>query len=166
MSETTPRLSLPLLQAGQAQKEALHNEALIVIDGILAGMVESVGEDHPPAMPAPGQAWIVGPAPTGDWAGQADAVAIWTAGGWRFAPAKEGMAFRLKGSGVRIERGSAIWGDGAAVATVLKIGGVQVVGPRLSGISAPAGGSVVDTEARAALGVILVALRSHGLISS
>jgi hypothetical protein len=166
MSETTPRLSLPLLQAGQAQKEALHNEALTVLDAIVSGTVESVGENVPPSVPLAGQAWIVGTAPSGDWAGQAGAVAIWTAGGWRCVPAREGMVFRHKTSGVRIERGTAAWSDGAITASSLVIDGHQIVGARLSGITEPSGGSTIDTEARTAVDAIIVALRTHGLISS
>ena len=86
MAEVTPRLSLPLLQAGQAQKEALHNEAITMIDAITCGLIETIDDNAPPPSPAPGQAWIVGPSPEGEWARQAHAVAMWTAGGWRFAP--------------------------------------------------------------------------------
>ena len=166
MSDMTPRLSLPLLRAGQAYKETLHNEALTVLDALVAGMVESVGDDVPPPTPVAGQAWIVGATPSGDWIGQAGAVAIWTTGGWRFVPSREGMAFRHRPSGVRIERGVAAWNDGALTATALRIGGNQIVGARLSGITAPSGGGTIDTEARTALDAIIVALRTHGLISS
>lgn len=166
MTETTPRLGLPLLQAGQAQKEALHNEAILVLDAALGGLVETVGDNDPPALPEPGQMWIVGSAPTGDWAGNPNALAIWTAGGWRFAPAKEGMVFRLRGSGLHLERDATGWSDGALIASRLIVGGNPVVGARLSGITSPSGGSVVDSEARATLGAILVALRTHGLIAA
>jgi hypothetical protein len=166
MSETTPRLSLPLLQAGQAQKEALHNEAIILLDAIVGGVVESVGDNDPPIPSEVGQVWIVGTAPTGDWTGNPDAVAIWTMGGWRFAPAREGMALRLRGSGVRIERGAAEWGEGALSVAALIVDDEQVVGPRLSGITSPTGGSVIDAEARATLAAILVAIKTHGLIGS
>lgn len=166
MSEMTPRLALPLLQAGQAQKEALHNEALTVLDAIVAGAVESAGATVPPSAPLAGQVWIVGAAPSGGWTGQAGAVAVWTTGGWRFVPAREGMVFRNKANGVQIQRGSAAWSEGAITATSFVIGGDQVVGARLPGITAPSGGSTVDTEARGALAAIIVALRTHGLISS
>jgi hypothetical protein len=42
----------------------------------------------------------------------------------------------------------------------------QVVGNRQAAISAPSGGSTVDAEARTAIGSILAALRTHGLIAS
>ncbi len=45
------------------------------------------------------------------------------------------------------------------------IGGAKVVGDRLAPIAGPVGGSAVDAEARAAVGQILVALRTHGLIA-
>ena len=41
-----------------------------------------------------------------------------------------------------------------------------LTGPRQAAIAAPAGGGVVDAEARAALGAILSALRVHGLIAT
>lgn len=166
MSETTPRLGLALLQAGQAQKEMTHNEALTLIDALLGGAVEAVGTNTPPSTPAPGQTWIVGGTPTGAWTDHSGQVALWTAGGWRFAVPAEGMVLRLKGSGVRIERGASAWGSGALVATSVLIGGEQVTGARLSGISGPGGGATIDAEARAAIDAILVALRTHGLIAT
>jgi len=46
------------------------------------------------------------------------------------------------------------------------IGGEAVLGARQGAIAEPDGGSVVDTQARATLGAILAALRSHGLVAS
>jgi hypothetical protein len=40
------------------------------------------------------------------------------------------------------------------------------VGPQAAAIASPAGGSIVDVEARAALGALLATLREHGLIAS
>lgn len=90
--ETTARLGLPLLATGQARKEETHNEALALVDLLLGGGVEAMGVDAPPADPTVGQAWIVGAAPTGAWAGRAGAVAGWTGGGWRFVPPFEGLS--------------------------------------------------------------------------
>ena len=49
--------------------------------------------------------------------------------------------------------------------SALNIGGQQVVGARGAAIAAPAGGTAVDVEGRAAISAILAALRSHGLIA-
>jgi hypothetical protein len=46
----------------------------------------------------------------------------------------------------------------------VQISGKQVVGPRQPAIAAPSGGTVVDGEARSAIGAILAALATHGLL--
>jgi hypothetical protein len=46
------------------------------------------------------------------------------------------------------------------------IDGVRVVGPREAAIPAPSGGTIIDAEARAAIGAMLAALESHGLIEA
>jgi hypothetical protein len=58
------------------------------------------------------------------------------------------------------------WELGAVRGSALLIGGEQVVGVRAAAIASPAGGAVVDAEARAALGAILAAMRAHGLIET
>ncbi|NNC72613.1 MAG: DUF2793 domain-containing protein [Sphingomonadaceae bacterium] len=78
MTDTTPRFALPQLLTGHAQKEIWHNEALALIDAVLHPVAESRGDNTPPANPAAGQCWITGSAPVGDWAGEADWLAIWT----------------------------------------------------------------------------------------
>lgn len=49
--------------------------------------------------------------------------------------------------------------------TEYRVDGVKVVGAQSSAITDPTGGSTVDAEARTAIGSILSALRSHGLIA-
>lgn len=56
MTDTTPRLALPMLQPGQAQKEMFHNEALALLDLATQAVVEAVGVDAPPGDPVPGRA--------------------------------------------------------------------------------------------------------------
>lgn len=54
-STITPRLGLPMLFAGQSQKETTVNEALWQIDMLVGGAIE--GElSSPPASPLAGQA--------------------------------------------------------------------------------------------------------------
>ncbi|MEM7488785.1 MAG: DUF2793 domain-containing protein [Pseudomonadota bacterium] len=87
MSETSLNLSMPYIQEGQAQKHVTHNEALELLDALVQLAVDG-RSDTVPDGPAHGARWIVGPAPEGDWAGHADAVAVWhgsEAGGrWTF----------------------------------------------------------------------------------
>ena len=91
MTDTSPRFPLPFILPGQAQKEAYHNEALTLIDAALHAQIEAAPLDEVPDEPEPGQCWIVGAGAAGAWAGKADSLACWTAGGWRFVSPRPGM---------------------------------------------------------------------------
>lgn len=90
MSEITPVLQLPLMQAAQAQKHVTHNEALEKLDVICQLRVEGFGAETPPASPIEGQAWVLGTSPTGDWAGEGGKVVSYRNGGWLFLPPRIG----------------------------------------------------------------------------
>lgn len=164
MTDTTARLALPLLDSGQAQKEVTHNEALARIDIALQASVIGTGLVVPPAGPAEGQAWIVGDALTGDWAGHTHAVAGWTAGGWRFIAPADGMAVWSIADALVARFVGGAWVMGSVPARQVVIGGVPVLGSRRPPIADPSGGAAVDAEARDAIGAILDAMRRHGLI--
>ncbi|MBE2993122.1 DUF2793 domain-containing protein [Sphingomonas sp. CFBP 13603] len=163
--DITPRLALPLLQPGQAQKETTHNEALVLLDLTVQASVLAVGTNVPPAAPAAGQAWIVGAAPTGGWLGQPGTIAGWTSGGWRFLVPREGMAVWSVADGQVARFGDGVWTLGVIAGSRVAIGGNDVVGARRAAVPEPIGGSIVDIEARAAIAAILGGLRGHGLIA-
>ena len=152
--ERTSRLGLPTLVPGQAGKEVTHNEALVLLDALVGGVVDAVGLDAPPTSPAVGRCWVVGASPTGSWAGQAHALACWIEGGWRFVAPAEGLALVARGTGTPIRYRDGAWRTG------------EVAGARRPAIADPAGGGTVDVEARAALAAVLGALRAHGLIAT
>lgn len=162
----TDRLSLPLLAVAQAQKEMTHNEALVLLDSLVQPVVVAVAPATVPAAPTPGQAWIVGTGATGAWAGHDGALAAWTAGGWRFVAAREGMVVWSLANAMPVRRTATTWEIGALAGAVLALGGTQVVGARGSAIADPTGGTTIDSAARAAIGSILGALRTHGLIAT
>ncbi len=164
--EMTARWELPLLHAGQAQKELFHNEALTLIDMLVHGVARSADVAVPPDAPVAGSCWIVAAGASGAWAGQAGAVALWTAGGWRFVAPRQGLALFVADRGHALVHDGSGWQDAALRGDGLYLGGVQVVGEQLGAIAAPSGGATVDAEARATIGSILSALRSHGLIES
>lgn len=164
--ETTARLALPLLQAGQAQKELTHNEALTLLDFAAQSVVTAVGRNDPPATPALGACWIVGAAPLGAWSGHAGALAGWTAGGWRFVAAREGLSAWSLADTAETRFSGGAWTTGALCGVSVTIAGSAVLGARQPAVAAAAGGSVIDVEARAALASILTAMRNHGLIAS
>jgi hypothetical protein len=166
MSETTPRLGLPLLAAGQAQKEIFHNEALALLDAATQARVESVGLAAPPTGPAAGQCWIVGAGGSGAWAGQSGRIAVWSDGGWRFLPATDGMAVWSAADNLWVYRRGGAWVKGELPVAKLLIGGQQVVGARGANITVPTGGTSIDAEARTAISAVISALVAHGLIAA
>jgi hypothetical protein len=86
----TPRYGLPLLAAGQAQKEVSHNEALIVIDRWLNLIVETRLGKSCPDEPTVGSAYIVPPDATGSWAGRGGSVASYDGIGWNLDRPRRG----------------------------------------------------------------------------
>lgn len=164
MTETSARFTLPLLLPGQAQKEAYHNEALTLVDAALHACVEEAALSLPPSAPLEGQTWLVGAAATGAWAGKTDRLAIWTAGGWRFVAPVPGMLVWNLDAGYWLHWTGADWSDGALPVAAIKIGGQQVLGPRLADVPNPSGGTIIDVEARAAIDSLIATLKSHGLI--
>lgn len=93
MSDTT-RLALPRIDAAQAQKHVTHNEALGRLDALVHLSVSARNVQAPPAAPAEGARCLVGGAPTGLFAGRAQAMASFDDGAWTFhAPRKGWRAF-------------------------------------------------------------------------
>jgi hypothetical protein len=88
---TTPRLTLPYMVTGQAQKELTHSQGLNRLDALVQSVVQTVGSNTPPGSPAEGYAYIVGPAPTGAWASQANNMAFYIGAAWLFIPKFTGM---------------------------------------------------------------------------
>lgn len=164
--DMTARLALPLLIPGQAQKEIFHNEALQVLDSLVAAAVEDGPMNDPPANPAGGACYLLGAAPTSAWAGFADHVAAYSDAGWRFIAPTAGMAVFVKAKAIIATFVAGVWELGSVRASRIVIGADQVVGPRAGAIADPSGGVSVDAEGRSAIAAILATLRQHGLISS
>lgn len=149
----THRLDLPLLVPGQGQKDMTHNEALLALDMLVQPVVESSQISAPPETRSEGQSWIVPVGGSGAWQGHDNAIAYWSAGGWRFAsPAQGWMVWAvdvqapLCWNGTSWRRMIAVFEPAPAV-------------------SAPASGSVVDTEARSALTALISSLTGLGLLA-
>lgn len=161
---TTPRLSLPFIAPGQAQKELFHNEGMQILDVLVGGAVEQAPLATPPTSPELGSCYIVGASPTGEWSDHGDHLASFTQGGWRFITPKEGMSVYVRGSGMIAAYREGGWQVGTLEGSQVTIGGKKVLGARGIAIASPSGGGTVDSEARVAIGQILVAMREHGLI--
>lgn len=164
--DQTARFALPFLAPGQSQKELQVNEGLQRIDILLSMLVEGPAANDPPASPIAGQSYLIGDAPTGDWAGNAGAIAGYTDGGWRFVAPPDGAQATDRVTGETMVRRSGAWETGIFRVREIQVGGTRVVGQQQPPIMAPSGGSVADLEARAAISEIVVAMRAHGLIAS
>jgi hypothetical protein len=153
MTEATARLGVPLLVPGQGQKDVTMNEALLALDSLVGAVVQRRDLAMPPTGPVPGACWLVPDGAGGDWAGESDKLAAWTAGGWRFYALPEGMSLFVVADGETVRRTATGW-------------------VRVAPIAAPAaavpyasGGAVVDVEARSAVNMVLERLRSLGLVA-
>lgn len=95
----TVRLGLPCIDAAQSQKHVTHNEALALLDAAVHLALDGIAVNDPPAMPAIGQRLLVGPQPTGIFAGQAGAIAACDTAGWRFLTPRAGWRAYVTGDG-------------------------------------------------------------------
>ena len=157
----TSRYALPLLQAGQAQKEITHNDALARIDALLHLAVDS--RHNSAATEANGTVWIVPAGASGAWAGHDGEIAIFDFSGWSFVAPVEGCVAFVRDEGIFIHYAGGQWRDAWTVPT-LAVGGMTLSGSSPAAVTTPDGGLVVDVEARAALGQLLTTLRASGVI--
>jgi len=162
--EASPRLALPFLVPGQAQKEMVHNEALQRIDALAQPVAQSADLAVPPTVPTPGDCWIVAGGATGAWAGHAGDIAQWTAGGWRFLQPAEGWRCHVSDRSAAMRHDGTTWVNETVRSDGIYVDGDKVVGSRMADIDPPVGGTVVDNEGRAVINELLTALRTHGLI--
>jgi len=139
----TSRLALPMLFAGQAQKEAFVNEALARIDALLHCAAEGTRND-PPLAPQDGETWLIGSVPTGDWLGKAGQLACRQSGQWLYASPRDGMRVLDRSTGTEMRYADG-WGTAAT-------------------ITPPTGGTTVDTQARAVLTSMISALAGAGIV--
>lgn len=140
---TTPMIGLPLLVAGQAQKELFVNQALAILDAFAPRAV-AASLSEPPSAPAEGDCFrVIAPASQA-WVGCEDHISIRIGGAWHIVPPRDGM--RLF--------------DRAADRDLF----FQSTWQSISAPAAPAGGAVIDTEARAALVNLIQALGQMGIL--
>lgn len=163
MSETSTRYALPLLDAGQAQKEVTHNEAIDRVDALLHLAVASMDLTDPPPTPSLGTAWIVASGATGTWAGHDGQIATFGAGGWRIVTPRNGCLAWVEDLGIFAIRQGGGWVANAWPAKALHINGRNILGALQAAIPLPLGGGTIDVEARAAIVQIIQSLQALGL---
>ena len=96
----TPMLSLPLLQAAQAQKHVTVNEALVRIDGLAQLVLQSTNLVTSPGLPVEGDCYAIPSGATSAWAGQDGKIAMFSNGGWLFVQPRAGWRAETGSSGL------------------------------------------------------------------
>jgi hypothetical protein len=152
--DETPRFHMPLMVPGQGQKEITHNEALLLLDAAIGSIVERRDLGTPPTDAIEGQCWLVSPEAESAWQGRSDQLAVWSAGGWRFLVLPEGSTVFVKIEQRRLRRLAGAWVDDGPV------------GLPAASVARPAGGLVVDVEARATIDMLIERMGSLGLLSA
>lgn len=140
----TARFDLPLLFAGQAQKEGFVNEIAARIDAMLHLSVEAE-QAAPPTGPVDGQAWLIAATPSGEWTGKSGQIAARQAGNWFYFLPRQGLRLFNQATGQFVQFTSA-W-----------------TAPSRPPV--PSGGAVIDTEVRAALAALVAALTTAGILA-
>lgn len=89
MSNTT-KLSLPLMQAAQAQKHVTHNESLQILDVFINCIILGF-QTTPPVTPLAGQTYFVTATATGAWVGEENKLATYENSAWVFRTPPDGL---------------------------------------------------------------------------
>ena len=142
-TSTSAKLRLPYLFAGQSQKELFVNEAFAILDAMVHPVVGGEAAS-PPTSPQEGDCWIVSEQSSGDWTNRAGQVACYETGQWAFVEPTNGLAV------YDLAARQFAFFDGTWL--------------RASQVSDPSGGATIDAEAREAIGKIVTALRTSGIL--
>lgn len=138
----SPRYGLPLLFTAQSQKEVYVNEAHAIADALLHCAIEGIATAAPTS-PVEGTNWLIADGASGDWAGRSGSLACYQAGGWIYVLPRDGLQVLNRATG-QMHRYFGGWHCASA-------------------ITAPNAGSVIDTQARAAITQIMAALQAAGI---
>lgn len=142
-SSATPNVGLPLLIAGQAQKEFFVNQALTIVDSlhpraVLASM------PTPPATAADGDCFRVTAPAAQAWEGCENHLAVRIGGDWHFIAPSDGMhLFDIAADSSLFFK--TVWHVAVRPAT-------------------PTNGAVIDVEARSAIEQLIAALYDIGVL--
>lgn len=142
---TTPQLGLPLLFAGQSQKEFFINQSLAALDGLLQRSINGSLSTPPPSAEEGDCFRIAGPA-TDAWQGREGQLALRLGGDWHYVSPAQGSLIYDRAIGQYLHLG-----DEWHAASVPQ---------------AATGGIIIDAEARALLAQVIDALGKLGLVAA
>ena len=149
--QQTPRLAIPLIAAGQSQKDVTHNDAVLALDRLVTLAVVSDAADEPPESPADGTVWIVPAAGAAGWGQMAGTLMYRQNEAWIAQQPQAGQIAYVTITG----------------AVLIYTGSWQVMrrmdAPAV--VALPSGGSAPDPEARLTLATLVSIMEQHGFVT-
>lgn len=115
---TTPKFGIPDLADQQANAETTHNDAVRLLEAMASRVIIDRDLSTPPGSPSDGDAYIVKPSGTGDWASQDNKIAVFITDTWKFITQAEGNSLYLQDENVDV-----LWNGSAWIA----YGGLQTL---------------------------------------
>ena len=104
---TSVNLGIPYISNNQNQMHVTHNDAMVMIQVLLAAGVWQVGLNTPPGSPVNGDAYIVGTSPTGVWVGKENCIAAYYQDQWYYVPGFDSNGTQISMSGEQV--GLKVW---------------------------------------------------------
>ena len=117
----------------------------------------------PPATPALGSCYIVPAAGATAWGHPAGTLLHWQGAGWLARTPRDGQIVMITDESAMLVHGGnwqAQW-----PVTGLRVAGRTVLAASPGAVALPSGGSVVDSQARATLAVLVAALQQQGIVN-
>ncbi len=140
----SPNLTLPYLDAAQAQKHVTHNDALRILDALVQPAVLSRVLTVPPLTPADGDRYIVPGAATGVWAAQTGKIAAYQDGAWAFYGPRTGwIVWVVAESALLIYSGSA-WGAALGSLQNIPLAGVNTTADATNKLAVKSSATLFD----------------------
>ncbi|NJR20558.1 MAG: DUF2793 domain-containing protein [Hyphomonadaceae bacterium] len=103
MAQPSSNLGFNFLQASQADKHVVMNEALELLDILVGQRVLEIGRVNAPSAPNVGDTYVVGAPAAGVWAGQDQRLAIWRGDVWQFLTPRAGWTVADASAGFAVK---------------------------------------------------------------
>jgi len=141
---TSPNLTLPYLDAAQAQKHVTHNDALRMLDALVQTSVLSRVLTAPPATPADGDRYIVPVGASGVWAAQAGKIAAFQDGAWAYYAPRTGWVAWVVAENVLLIFNAGAWGSALSVLQNLALVGVNTTADATNKLAVKSAATLFD----------------------
>jgi Protein of unknown function (DUF2793) len=119
----TPKMAMPYIVTGQAQKEITHNDALNDLDSLAQITVLSRAVITPPLTPFEGDSYIIPSTATGAWAGNTNAIASYYSG-WRIKVPKAGWQAYVQDESMMCLYDGTVWNATVASQAITLFGNI------------------------------------------